>query len=41
MSTVDTPSAVPSAPASATRNTLTTVEKNTGTMVTSKNKTAA
>src|SRR5918998_919658 len=36
-STIDTSSAVPSAPASATRDTLTTVEKNTGAMVTSKN----
>ena len=41
MITVDTSSAVPSDPTSATRDTLTTVEKNTGAMVTSKNNAAA
>jgi hypothetical protein len=40
-STVDTTSAVPSAPAYATRNSLTTVEKDTSTLVASRDSAAA
>ena len=39
--TADTSSAAPIAPASATRDTPTTVEKNTGALVTNKNNAAA
>jgi len=40
-STVDTSSAVPGVPASATRDTLTTVERDISAMVRSKNNAAA